>query len=315
MILPYLQRTKNQAYQYLDILDKWCSENGFNINASKSGVLRVGKLSEGDAPTFLFRGEKLKILEEEYEEKVEGEEETKKIFEPMNYLGIHTVPDASWDKYLNKTKNNATSTISRYWRFFSRAKVSVDIKLRVAKSLVLSRIAYGAEIICLTEAQNKALDQIQAKVLRKILDLPARTSARAVRHILGQTSISDLRRVQRVNNLVRIRNLPEKTQLRKIYDSEEWHKGSMIFGKYEKDEQWLISNSLKTNNPLDDVLKTFDQNKIKAQSKRRYTIQASLRQRETFEKTMEKFLKPSHQVYPTQFGNDRKQKRKFLPGG
>ena len=141
------------------------------------------------------------------------------------------VPDGNWKAYLDKIQKRAQSVIGR---FSKRSTVSIDIKLRVAKTLVLSKLSYGAEIICLTKAQEAALDRVQAKVLRAILQLPKNTSARAVRYLTGQTPISAQRRAQRISNLTRIKQLPKETQLRRIYESREWHKKGLVFQRKTK---------------------------------------------------------------------------------
>ena len=66
-------------------------------------------------------------------------------------------------------------------------------------------------------------------------------------YITGETRISTLMRVRRVCNLHRIKNLPEDTQLKKIYDQEIWHAKGLIFHTYEQDEELMHNVQNKTS--------------------------------------------------------------------
>ena len=99
----------------------------------------------------------------------------------------------------------------------------------------------------LNQIQINQIDSIHASVLRTVLQLPKYTSYNAMLYITGETRISTLMKVRRVNNLHRIKHLPKDTQLKKIHDQKIWHTKDLIFHTYEQDERWMHNVQNKTS--------------------------------------------------------------------
>ena len=256
--LALLAANKKAAERYLEILDRWCNENFFKINAKKSGILRVGKLREEPDPNLSLNGERIRLLEEE--------DPVYSNVERFKYLGFTIPANGKWDEFIDLQTKRCRQAFGRYWRFFRLANVSVDLKLRAAHSLIFSHLAYGEDIICLTSQQARKIDSIQAKVIKAILQLPKETNNDAVRFMTGQITCSSIREVRSLTNLQRIRNLPNDTQLKKVYDEKLWHKRPFIFQRYEEIERHICAKSRRTafNSPnLQQMLSQPPDNKSK----------------------------------------------------
>ena len=234
--LALVALNQDMADRYMQLLSTWCRDNFFQINASKSGILRIGGLRNHEQPNITFDGDRIKFLNEEPEDEKQSEK--------LKYLGFNMTPDGEWNDYIETRTRRCQQTLGRYWRFFKKSNVSVDLKLRVSKTMILSHLTYGDDILCLTSKQSKELDSMQAKVLKRILQVPLSTSSDAIRYILGQSKISLDFQAKRVANLHRIRNLADETQLKKIYNEKTWHKRPYTFHRYEQDEREM-RNSLK----------------------------------------------------------------------
>jgi len=233
--LALIAADKQAAERYLKILELWCDENFFKINASKSGILRIGELRDEPDPNFSISGHRIRLLEEE--------DPIHEDVERFKYLGFTIPANGKWDDFINQKIKRCKQTLGQYWRFFKLANVSVDLKMRAAHSLVLSHLSYGEEIICLTGEQAKKLDAIQARVIKSILQVPKETNSDAARFITGQISTSSTHKIRSLTNLLRIRNLSQDTELRKIHDEGEWDKKPFIFQKYKEIERHMCAKS------------------------------------------------------------------------
>ena len=220
---------KQTAEAYLSILEEWCDENFFKVNADKSGILRVGELRNQPDPNFSLKGDRIRLLEEE--------DPIHEDVERFKYLGFMISSDGKWDDFVNSRIQRCKQALGQYWRFFRLANISVDLKLRAAQALIFSHLAYGDEIVCLTKEQATKIDAIQAKTIKTILQLPKYVNSDAARFITGQVKISSIHEMRCLTNLQRIRNLPQDTQLRKIYEDGSWHKRPFIFNSYEEIER------------------------------------------------------------------------------
>ena len=212
---------------FIKLLEEWCAENKLSINVSKSGILRSGELSKSQPERFQLNGKPLQFLGEK-DSDFENQKE-------LEYLGTVLPQNGSWEQQIQKQLASARSALGQNSNFFREAAVPVALKIELAEMVVLSKLNYGAEIMHLTESQEKKLDSFQEKVFKTILHVPSYASGSAVRYILGRPALSTLRRTARVTNILRIKQMSPNTRLREIYDSQKWHNASLLFGGYEKD--------------------------------------------------------------------------------
>ena len=154
--------------------------------------------------------------------------------------------DGNWNKYIDMRLKRCRQALGRHWKFFKFSNVSVDLKVRIAKTLILSHLAYGEEIVCLTAAQAKQIDNMQARVISTILQLPLRNKHDAARFITGQIRPSTTRTTRQVCNLQRIRHLRD-TRIREIYDDGAWDKKPFIFQQYKETENAMKAKRRLTN--------------------------------------------------------------------
>ena len=237
--LALLATDMEMVKEYLSLLKTWRNKNFFTVNTGKSGILRVGALGKTEFPNISLEGDRIRLLGEP-----DPQHEEIKTF---NYLGFIITPGGEWDEYLKHRVSRCNQTLGRYWRFFKKSNISVDLKLRISKTMILSHLSYGSDILCPNPKQCTEIDSMQAKVLKRILQIPRTANSNAVRYILGQSKLTAEFQIRRVTNLHRIRSLNRNTRLREIYDQRVWHKGPHLFQFFERDEIQM-RNSLKLTN-------------------------------------------------------------------
>ena len=59
--------------------------------------------------------------------------------------------------------------------FWDKAHTSIELKLRVFNSIVISKLMYGLETIQLTQTELNKLDSFQMKCIRRNLKIPPHT--------------------------------------------------------------------------------------------------------------------------------------------
>jgi len=101
--LALIAADKQAAERYLKILELWCDENFFKINASKSGILRIGELRDEPDPNFSISGHRIRLLEEE--------DPIHEDVERFKYLGFTIPANGKWDDFIKKVQTNTWSVL------------------------------------------------------------------------------------------------------------------------------------------------------------------------------------------------------------
>ena len=249
--LLLLSPDEDATESYLRILRQWCTENKLAINASKSGILRVGALCNKPLRRYTINGAALQYLDENDP----AFDEVKHF----KYLGFLLPNTGTWQKTFQFRLTKAKQALGQFKAFFYEADVNIQLKIRVANAVVFSHLDYGADIMTLTSSPERQLDGFQGKVYKTILRLPHDTSTDAVRYILGQQSLSSRRTAQRAENLLRIKQLPPETRLREIYDTRTWHGASMSFGEFNMDLANIKARQRYTSIADDELTKALTQ--------------------------------------------------------
>ena len=247
--LALIAKDKKTISKFLEIINIWCKENFFQVNMDKSGVLSTGQISLNPLSEFYLNGKALKNL--------------KKI----HYLGFDISNTGSWDESINHLSQKARGVLARYSKFFYSHEISFKLKIQVAKSIVLSLIAYGQEIISLSKTQRKKFDVVLSMTLRKIFNQYWGTSSAALRLIAGQQSIKTTRVLSRIINNLRIKNLPEDRSLKNLIEAKEWSADCYTSGKHVTDMKFLqeaVKYSSISEETLLECITNFD--KIKSKS-------------------------------------------------
>ena len=128
----------------------------------KSGVMRVGGDQSKQDTELFFNGKPLKELES------------------IKYRGFLLTRSGTWDKYLDTIIKRARSMIGRIWHFCSADDIPCKLKLDAIRTLVLSTLGYGQEIIDIFPTQIAKLDSLLARALRVALNQPRRSKTSAL---------------------------------------------------------------------------------------------------------------------------------------
>ena len=235
---------------YLRILEDWCTKNRLTSNVSKSGILRSGALAAAPPTRLYINQQPLQFLEEQ--------DDAFDEIRQFEYLGTTLPKNGTWERQVDRQLSSARKAFGTNSSLFRQAPVPVHLKVQLAHFLVFSRLAYGAEVMCLSQTLEKRIDKFQERVLKSILQVPTYASGNATRYILGQPALSTSRRVRRVANLLRIRSLPTNTRLREIYDNNVWGKKSLLFGKYQQDLNEINSQQRCSSVPRQDRDMAFE---------------------------------------------------------
>jgi len=115
--------------KYLQILEKWCSDNRLHINAGKSGVLRCGEVQSPEAQRLSISGKHLQFLEED-----DPNFEKPRKFE---YLGTSFDRTGDWSRHLETQMGKMRKALGANYAFFREAPVPIRLKVQTAKVLGL----------------------------------------------------------------------------------------------------------------------------------------------------------------------------------
>jgi len=203
--------------EFLGILARWCKRNDFEINMDKNatGIMRVGGDPNDPPPVFYFNGLPLRVLEK------------------FKYLGFLLSLEGSWDKFIDMICQRARGVLAQASHFFQSKEISFALKVKVAKSLILSTLVHGQDIIGLTPAQENKLEKTLAAILRTSFDQPYSTKVVALRVLSGLPSMSSIFLSRRVQNYIRIRNLPGDRSINQFLHADEFNTPQSTLGTYK----------------------------------------------------------------------------------
>ena len=97
------------------------------------------------------------------------------------------------DDFLNHLLRKAGKALSDFFYALNNQLTSPETRIRIGKSLVLSRLQYGADIVPLSRDMANKFDAVQNKMLRIIFGVPRATSSDALLMLAGETPFSDRR--------------------------------------------------------------------------------------------------------------------------
>jgi hypothetical protein len=220
--------------KYLDIINDWCNECFFEVNMDKSGVMRLARLKDSqndcqlsqstvdnDSPhqnsDFTLAGLPLKNLTE------------------IKYLGFDIDNKGSYDHYLHRIIQKSTGILAKFYPFLSSYNIPFKLRLKAANALIISHLSYGQEIIPLTHSQLDAIEKVLLKTLRTVFHQPIDAKASALHLIYGQSRLKYTRMRSRINNYLRIGNLPHDRSIQKLANAELWSAKSYTVGRYSCD--------------------------------------------------------------------------------
>ena len=63
--LVLVATTQEMAKKYLEVLHNWCERNFFDVNARKSGIVRVADTIRTDVPNIFLNESRLHLLNEQ----------------------------------------------------------------------------------------------------------------------------------------------------------------------------------------------------------------------------------------------------------
>ena len=152
------------AQKFLDILERWCERNNFTVNLGKEGTgyFPITNQDENEY-NLTFKGKPFKRL---------------KLFK---YLGFLISKTGSWESYFKKIIQKARGSLAQAYHFFKSEFISFSLKIAVARSMVLSTLAYGQDFINLSSSQSRQFDSILARTIRLILGQPRHSKTAALR--------------------------------------------------------------------------------------------------------------------------------------
>ena len=114
---------------FLTILEKWCQDNDFDVNLSKSGYFIIAKDDQDREFNFNFLGKPFKRIEH------------------FKYLGFLLTNNGSWNEFYEMLINRAKGKLAQCHHFFNSEDISFGTKINIARSLVLSSLTYGSDFI------------------------------------------------------------------------------------------------------------------------------------------------------------------------
>ena len=148
---PALQRL-------IGIVSRWSDKNFFRINVGKegTGVLHIGHREH--YKSFYLHGQELRTLN------------TVEHFSSFRYLGFLLRPDGRWNDFADRQLSQARSAVGQFHDLLTCQYIPFATRIELSRSLIVSKLAYGADIVHLNSTYDARYDMIWTRILRKIFN-------------------------------------------------------------------------------------------------------------------------------------------------
>ena len=258
--LVLMSDTPQQLQDLLDIVDDWCAESYFSVGLKKSGILHIGK--RDIYPAFFIHGKEIRIInpkekpedEEEKElheneqrrqRKLQRKRKRRKKKKPfVKYLGFLVTPDGSWNDFLDQQLCDTNRALGQLHSFLTSPYIRFQTKIQVAKTSIVSRVGYGADVVPADGVHERKLDAIWGKTLRKIFWQPKYSKTDSLRLIAGQVAVTNWRKSLAYLNSARFQNQTDSKVAEFMRDSPDLQRYGNTVKAFRAGEQ-LITRALK----------------------------------------------------------------------
>jgi len=126
----------------------------------------------------------------------------------IKYLGFKIPESGSWDMDFDSKIQKARGTLARNRTFLSRYDVPFLLRLQVGRSLILSFLTHGQDIMSTTATHVRKLESVLLSVLRAVFNQNYDSKLSALCLIAGQQRLQSTRLISRIKNFLRITSLP-----------------------------------------------------------------------------------------------------------
>ena len=145
--ISLLSDTVEKASKLLTEVERQCNRIGLFVNAKKTKVMPINA-EEPTVKVTTIDGTQLEVVND------------------FNYLGAWIASTQQDIKVRRAKAWNALNSMSKVWR----SPMNQDTKRRLFVSTVESVLLYGCETWTLTQADEKSLDGLYTRLLRRALD-------------------------------------------------------------------------------------------------------------------------------------------------
>src|SRR6218665_4104195 len=147
--IALLDNTWDGIKQLMERVQTEAAKVGLAINPDKTKVMKIGKLQGTDRIVI-------------------GEVPIEKV-EDFCYLGSVTSSKSSCDKEIKTHMGKANAVFGRLEKIWKSNGCSIDTKVRLYESIVLSTLLYGVKTWPITVANGRRLEAAHHRWLRRIL--------------------------------------------------------------------------------------------------------------------------------------------------
>jgi len=123
--LALIADSKKTIRKYLQILERWCNKNFFQLNNDKSGILKIGEVELVSENELRINGKPMQTLDN------------------IKYLGFKIPKSGSWDMDFDSKIQKARGALARNRTFLSRYDIPFLLRLQVGRSLILSILTHA----------------------------------------------------------------------------------------------------------------------------------------------------------------------------
>jgi ribonuclease HI len=182
--LILISNSEENLKKSIRLIEKWCDNNFFKINGSKSNIMVVNPGNHQHK--FMINNQLIPIVDQ------------------IKYLGFIISNSGSWDPHITHCINKTYGVSKSWYDILKSNKLPFSLKLQIADAIILSHLRYGEEIFALNTTQISKLQSSENKILKLILGVPHKSSTNHILHILGRLSVENRLSLRKCTNFCRI---------------------------------------------------------------------------------------------------------------
>jgi hypothetical protein len=196
--IALLDETWKGMQSLTDMIQEVAGKVGLHMNTSKTKLMKIGNFEEDGC--IQVGGGPIECVED------------------FCYLGSVIARDGSCDKEIKTRLGKANTTFGRLTNIWRNKRLSLQVKIRLYESLVLSTLQYGTETWSMTVANQKRLEAAHHKWLRRILGITwkQKVTNEEVRKRSGMGKLEDTLRRNRLRWLGHVHRMDRKRPAKQV---------------------------------------------------------------------------------------------------
>ena len=190
--LVILADSEEQLHTMVRRLEQWCRKWEMKVNATKCGVMEIGKCRTADDLV------------------IQVEDAIVPVVEAYTYLGCHLSYDLDLKAMAKHRARIGAATLEELRPFISNSTIPTWIRRYALASVILPQMLYGAELWGMSEGRSVAAQRVADRAMRLLMSVygtGASLSLNAMREELGIHKVEAMAAGQRARAIIKFSSL------------------------------------------------------------------------------------------------------------